>query len=669
MSEIVVEAPVTETIIELGDGTVVDSSVSEEVQTVVTVADDAVVIDLNSGSRGEPGSAVIPGDGYPTLMDGTIGDVWITVTGYGEPGDVYLKTSAGWVLKGNVRGPAGGIDTVNGYPGPVVNLDKDDVGLDQVDNTNDLNKPISTATQAALDTTVKLSGAQTIAGTKTFSNAPVVPANAFAITRISGLQSALDALQSSINTKEPTILAGNANQYWRGDKTWQILDKSTIGLSNVTNDAQVTVDGAPQAITGTKVFQSVIIVPEPTVSNHAATKNYVDTSIGNLVNSAPGLLDTLDELAAALGDDPNFATTVSNNIATKEPIINPGTTAQYWRGDKTWQTLDKSAVGLGLINNVAQVEIAGSQTITGAKTFSALLTASAGLSTAAIAATGTITATGGAFELGRTDGTASTPFIDFHAGATATDYDVRLIAVSGAGTAGTGALEIKASTSTFSGSVTATGFTGSGAGLTALNGTNISQGTVADARLSTNQATLSGTQTFSGAKTFTLAATFSAAPSVPDASWTIAKTSGLQTALDAKQPLLGMNTLVGGADWNTYTTTGVWPVNSVAGANAPASPYQYGVLTVNASGGTMMTQMYVPHQVSNGAAAYIRVKYNASDWSTWRPLFDGTMTVLRVVHNGSSWPARPVGATYVEWVGPVAPTTATANDTWVNTSV
>ena len=44
---------------------------------------------------------------------------------------------------------------------------------------------------------------------------------------------------------------------------------------------------------------------------------YVDSAVSNLVDSAPGALDTLNELAAALGDDPNFATTINNNIASK----------------------------------------------------------------------------------------------------------------------------------------------------------------------------------------------------------------------------------------------------------------------------------------------------------------------------------------------------------------
>jgi hypothetical protein len=70
-----------------------------------------------------------------------------------------------------------------------------------------------------------------------------------------------------------------------------------------------------------------------------ALKTYVDTSISNLIDTAPTTLNTLNELAAALGDDANFSTTVTDLIGTKEPAITPGTTAQYWRGDKTWQTL------------------------------------------------------------------------------------------------------------------------------------------------------------------------------------------------------------------------------------------------------------------------------------------------------------------------------------------
>jgi hypothetical protein len=55
-------------------------------------------------------------------------------------------------------------------------------------------------------------------------------------------------------------------------------------------------------------------------TNQLASTAYVRTAVADLVDSAPGLLDTLNELAAALGDDANFATTVADNIATKVPL-------------------------------------------------------------------------------------------------------------------------------------------------------------------------------------------------------------------------------------------------------------------------------------------------------------------------------------------------------------
>ncbi len=59
----------------------------------------------------------------------------------------------------------------------------------------------------------------------------------------------------------------------------------------------------------------------------------------DIINSAPAALDTLNELAASLADDADFAGTMTTALAGKEPTLTAGTTAQYYRGDKTWQTL------------------------------------------------------------------------------------------------------------------------------------------------------------------------------------------------------------------------------------------------------------------------------------------------------------------------------------------
>jgi len=67
-------------------------------------------------------------------------------------------------------------------------------------------------------------------------------------------------------------------------------------------------------------YDDLINTPEiPSLVGYA-TEGYVDASITNLVDSAPGALDTLNELAAALGDDSNFSTTVTNSLASKADL-------------------------------------------------------------------------------------------------------------------------------------------------------------------------------------------------------------------------------------------------------------------------------------------------------------------------------------------------------------
>jgi len=68
-------------------------------------------------------------------------------------------------------------------------------------------------------------------------------------------------------------------------------------------------------------------------TNSYATENYVDTEVAGLVASAPTTLDTLNELAAALGDDPNFATTTATSIGLKAPLASPSFTGNVGIGE------------------------------------------------------------------------------------------------------------------------------------------------------------------------------------------------------------------------------------------------------------------------------------------------------------------------------------------------
>ncbi len=68
---------------------------------------------------------------------------------------------------------------------------------------------------------------------------------------------------------------------------------------------------------------NVICAYGPTHNNHLTNKNYVDTSVSGLVDSAPDLLNTLNEISAAIGDDANFAASVQTQLNTKSPLASP----------------------------------------------------------------------------------------------------------------------------------------------------------------------------------------------------------------------------------------------------------------------------------------------------------------------------------------------------------
>lgn len=89
----------------------------------------------------------------------------------------------------------------------------------------------------------------------------------------------------------------------------------TIGLPNdVTLTGDLTVSGGDITLGGTGRIQGIDTVSSGT---DAANKTYVDNAVAGVVDSAPAALDTLNELAAALGDDANFATTISTSIGQR----------------------------------------------------------------------------------------------------------------------------------------------------------------------------------------------------------------------------------------------------------------------------------------------------------------------------------------------------------------
>ena len=114
------------------------------------------------------------------------------------------------------------------------------------------------------------------------------------------------------------------------------VDGVDIAAAKTTLDSICTTNG--------NILDGTVAATQAAGNNtdRIATTSFVGTAIANLVDSAPGTLNTLNELAAALGDDANYATTTANSIATKAPINNPTFTGTVTAGtiDGTNLTLD-----------------------------------------------------------------------------------------------------------------------------------------------------------------------------------------------------------------------------------------------------------------------------------------------------------------------------------------
>lgn len=123
------------------------------------------------------------------------------------------------------------------------------------------------------------------------------------------------APQLSINDLTDVNITGTPSTgqvlKWNGTQ-WAAGDDATAGGAGTDAD---TLDGFDSSY----FLNYNNLSNKPTIPSLTgyATESYVDTAISNLIDGAPLALNTLNELAAALGDDANYATTITNALALK----------------------------------------------------------------------------------------------------------------------------------------------------------------------------------------------------------------------------------------------------------------------------------------------------------------------------------------------------------------
>lgn len=136
----------------------------------------------------------------------------------------------------------------------------------------------------------------------------------------------IDKHAKSRNHPDATLTAKGFTQLSSSTtSTSETLAATPKAVKTVMDEAKLKAPLASPALTGTPT------APTATAGNNSqqlANTQFVMTAIAALVNSSPGALDTLSELAAALGNDPNFATTMLNALAAKAPLASPALTGK-----------------------------------------------------------------------------------------------------------------------------------------------------------------------------------------------------------------------------------------------------------------------------------------------------------------------------------------------------
>ena len=129
----------------------------------------------------------------------------------------------------------------------------------------------------------------------------------------------------------------------QGDLALQTQINSIVTYSGSDFDTDFANKSTTDLAEGTNLYYTDARVSAYLSTNGFATETYVDNAVSNLIDTAPTTLDTLNELAAALNDDPNFSTTITNLIGTKLATADFNTTADAWIGTKSTTDLSEGS--------------------------------------------------------------------------------------------------------------------------------------------------------------------------------------------------------------------------------------------------------------------------------------------------------------------------------------
>lgn len=227
----------------------------------------------------------------------------------GESGKIYiaLDTNKAYRWSGStyVYITSVAVDSVAGKTG-VVTLVKADVGLSNVDNTSDINKPISTATQIALNSKV-----DKVAG-KGLSTEDYSTAEKSKLAGIAAGAQVNVATDLSLGTATATVLPLNSST--GNDVNLPSATTTTAGLLSATDKTKL--NGLSNYVKPVNEPISYITGLQTALDGKAST-TYVDGKFTDLIGAAPAALDTLKEIADQLANDESVVSALTTAVSNK----------------------------------------------------------------------------------------------------------------------------------------------------------------------------------------------------------------------------------------------------------------------------------------------------------------------------------------------------------------
>lgn len=339
-----------------------------------------------------------------------------TVINIGLKGDAAEQVNSDWNA---TSGASQILNKPTTFPPSAHTHSKAAVGLDNVDNTSDINKPISNATQTALNTKFNIptgTTSQYVAGDGSLVTFPSFGTGSVTSVSVASANGFGGSVTNPSTTPQLTLTT-SLNGLLKGDGTGLVVATpgtdylsptgSAAGLTGLTsgqvttalgytpysalnpagytsNTGTVTtftfnnLNGFTGVVSTAGTTPSLTLTLQTASSTQSGQLSSTDWNTFNNKQNALGFVPynstnpsgyTANSTDAQLRDrsthtGTQLSSTISDfntavdarvvaGITGKENTIAAGLTSQYWRGDKTWQTLDKTSVGLSNVDNTS----------------------------------------------------------------------------------------------------------------------------------------------------------------------------------------------------------------------------------------------------------------------------------------------------------------------------